>query len=112
MIHLSIKVEYLVVSVDDDTRKVRLSLAQEEILESLAQDEALFKTGAKVPGMSSDQYVLKHIRTPQFSTNSRGLVMVKSYLLSTLSLEDLCWRQRQDVHGAYTFGTYLKLSRI
>jgi glutamate--cysteine ligase catalytic subunit len=50
-----------VVAFDDGARKVRLSLAQVEILKSLARDEALFKAGAEVPGMSSDQYVLEHI---------------------------------------------------
>ncbi|KKK22034.1 putative glutamate-cysteine ligase Gcs1, partial [Aspergillus ochraceoroseus] len=40
------EVEYLVVAVDDETKKARLSLAQAEILKSLAQDEALWKEGS------------------------------------------------------------------
>lgn len=39
------EVEYLVVAVDDAAKKVRLSLAQAEILKSLARDEALWKEG-------------------------------------------------------------------
>ncbi|KAA8646486.1 glutamate--cysteine ligase [Aspergillus tanneri] len=39
------EVEYLVVAVDDEAKKARLSLAQAEILKSLAQDEALWKAG-------------------------------------------------------------------
>ncbi|OOG00027.1 hypothetical protein ASPCADRAFT_203916 [Aspergillus carbonarius ITEM 5010] len=39
------EVEYLVVAVDDETKKARLSLAQAEILKSLAKDEALWKEG-------------------------------------------------------------------
>ncbi|KAL1964183.1 hypothetical protein VTN77DRAFT_7271 [Rasamsonia byssochlamydoides] len=45
------EVEYLVVAFDDDARKVRLSLAQVEILKSLARDEALWKAGGEIPGM-------------------------------------------------------------
>ncbi|WEW59127.1 glutamate--cysteine ligase [Emydomyces testavorans] len=37
------EVEYLVVAVDDDEQKVRLSLCQAEIIESLARDEELAK---------------------------------------------------------------------
>ena len=39
------QVEYLVVAVDEEARKARLSLAQAEILKSLAKDEALWKSG-------------------------------------------------------------------
>ncbi|KAL5365006.1 glutamate-cysteine ligase-domain-containing protein [Aspergillus floccosus] len=39
------EVEYLVVAVDEEARKARLSLAQAEILKSLAKDEALWKSG-------------------------------------------------------------------
>ncbi|KAL2222637.1 glutamate-cysteine ligase-domain-containing protein [Thermoascus aurantiacus ATCC 26904] len=45
------EVEYLVVTVDDEARKVRLSLAQVDILKSLARDEALWKAGGSVPGL-------------------------------------------------------------
>ncbi|GFF46820.1 glutamate--cysteine ligase [Aspergillus lentulus] len=37
------EVEYLVVAIDDEAKKARLSLAQAEILKSLARDEALWK---------------------------------------------------------------------
>ncbi|KAJ5197798.1 uncharacterized protein N7498_006915 [Penicillium cinerascens] len=39
------EVEYLVVALDDTAKKARLSLAQAEILKSLARDEALWKSG-------------------------------------------------------------------
>ncbi|GAB1193344.1 ADP-ribosylation factor GTPase-activating protein gcs1 [Aspergillus pseudonomiae] len=38
------EVEYLVVAVDDEAKKARLSLAQAEILKSLAEDEANWKS--------------------------------------------------------------------
>ncbi|KAL1974157.1 hypothetical protein VTN31DRAFT_5717 [Thermomyces dupontii] len=47
------EVEYLVVAFDDAASKVRLSLAQAEILKSLARDEAMWKAGGKVPSMTS-----------------------------------------------------------
>ncbi|KAJ5651833.1 hypothetical protein N7507_009259 [Penicillium longicatenatum] len=40
------EVEYLVVSLDDAAKKARLSLAQAEILKSLARDEALWQSGS------------------------------------------------------------------
>ncbi|KAJ5818106.1 hypothetical protein N7474_003697 [Penicillium riverlandense] len=40
------EVEYLVVALDDADKKSRLSLAQADILKSLARDEALWKTGS------------------------------------------------------------------
>jgi glutamate--cysteine ligase catalytic subunit len=39
------QVEYLVVALDDSSKKARLSLAQAEILKSLARDEALWQAG-------------------------------------------------------------------
>lgn len=51
----ALQVEYLVVSVDDEARKVRLSLAQVDILKSLARDEALWKAGGSVPGLKLTQ---------------------------------------------------------
>ncbi|GLA36158.1 Zn finger-containing GTPase-Activating Protein for ARF [Aspergillus niger] len=39
------EVEYLVVAVDDEIKKARLSLAQADILKSLAEDEASWKEG-------------------------------------------------------------------
>ncbi|KAH8695005.1 putative glutamate-cysteine ligase Gcs1 [Talaromyces proteolyticus] len=47
------EVEYLVVALDDDKHKVRLSLRQAEILKSLARNEALWRVGGNVPSMSS-----------------------------------------------------------
>ncbi|CAG7917702.1 unnamed protein product [Penicillium olsonii] len=40
------EVEYLVVALDDAAKKSRLSLAQADILKSLARDEALWKSGS------------------------------------------------------------------
>ncbi|OQD76988.1 hypothetical protein PENDEC_c003G01264 [Penicillium decumbens] len=44
------EVEYLVVALDDAAKKARLSLAQAEILKSLARDEALWKSGGSQYG--------------------------------------------------------------
>lgn len=49
------QVEYLVVAFDDSHRKVRLSLAQAEILKSLARDAALYKVGGEVSDMKAKQ---------------------------------------------------------
>lgn len=43
--NLKSKIEYLVVAIDDAAKKTRLSLAQAEILKSLARGEALRKAG-------------------------------------------------------------------
>jgi glutamate--cysteine ligase catalytic subunit len=40
------EVEYLVVAVDGEAKKTRLSLAQADILKSLARDEASWKGGS------------------------------------------------------------------
>lgn len=49
------QVEYLVVALDDVAKKARLSLAQAEILKSLARDEALWKSGSNQNGDKGDQ---------------------------------------------------------
>lgn len=43
LIFVLLQVEYLVVAVDEQAKKARLSLAQADILKSLARDEALWK---------------------------------------------------------------------
>ncbi|PYH48675.1 glutamate--cysteine ligase [Aspergillus saccharolyticus JOP 1030-1] len=48
------EVEYLVVAVDDEAKKARLSLAQAEILKSLAEDEASWKTGTRPQSPSNE----------------------------------------------------------
>ncbi|EXJ57866.1 glutamate-cysteine ligase [Cladophialophora psammophila CBS 110553] len=45
------EVEYLVVAIDQEQQKVRLSLCQADVLESLARDEALSKRDAVVPNL-------------------------------------------------------------
>ena len=45
------EVEYLVVAMDEKTRKVKLSLRQADILAALATDEALCKKGGCVPDL-------------------------------------------------------------
>ncbi len=45
------QVEYLVVVFEDESRKVKLSLRQADILESLAKDEALCRQGGCVPDL-------------------------------------------------------------
>jgi glutamate--cysteine ligase catalytic subunit len=49
------QVEYLVVAVDDEAKKARLSLAQAEILKSLARDEALWKEKRSGPAHGKEQ---------------------------------------------------------
>ncbi|KAI9934342.1 hypothetical protein ASPWEDRAFT_170030 [Aspergillus wentii DTO 134E9] len=51
------EVEYLVVAVDGEAKKARLSLAQAEILKSLARDEALWQAGSEnnVQGPENDE---------------------------------------------------------
>lgn len=43
------EIEYLVVCYDDQSRKVRLSLRQADILAALANDEKLLQEGGGVP---------------------------------------------------------------
>ncbi|EKV16115.1 Glutamate-cysteine ligase catalytic subunit [Penicillium digitatum] len=48
------EVEYLVVALDDAAKKSRLSLAQAEILKSLARDEELWKSGSGKGSQTGD----------------------------------------------------------
>ncbi|KAJ5511506.1 Glutamate-cysteine ligase catalytic subunit [Penicillium expansum] len=48
------EVEYLVVALDDAAKKSRLSLAQAEILKSLARDEELWKSGSGKGSVTGD----------------------------------------------------------
>jgi glutamate--cysteine ligase catalytic subunit len=52
------------VCYDDENRKVRLSLRQAEILESLASDEKLLEQGGGVPDLNRGEakYVYFHCR--------------------------------------------------
>jgi len=45
------QIEYLVVAIDDEHQKVRLSLCQAEVLKALARDEELSRKGAVVPDL-------------------------------------------------------------
>lgn len=56
------QIEYLVVSVDDEKREVKLSLRQAEILEALARDEELLKQGGGVPDIAKG--VVKYVASP------------------------------------------------
>lgn len=47
------KIEYLVVSFDDDLREVKLSLRQADILEALANDAELLREGGGVPDLAT-----------------------------------------------------------
>ena len=49
--NLSHQIEYLVVALDGENTKVRLSLRQADILTALAEDEALSKRGGCVPDL-------------------------------------------------------------
>lgn len=50
-VSLTAKIEYLVVTFDDEHNKVRLSLCQAEVLKALAKDEELIKHGGVVPDL-------------------------------------------------------------
>lgn len=50
-----IQVEYLVVALDDAAKKARLSLAQADILKSLARDEALWQAGSGKDDTNGEQ---------------------------------------------------------
>ncbi|CAG8888700.1 unnamed protein product [Penicillium egyptiacum] len=50
------EVEYLVVALDDGAKKSRLSLAQAEILKSLARDEELWKSGSGKGSETGDHH--------------------------------------------------------
>lgn len=45
------QIEYLVVAMDDEQKKVRLSLCQADVLEALARDEQLAKKDPVVPDL-------------------------------------------------------------
>ena len=47
------QIEYLVVTFDDEHKKVRLSLRQADILDALANDENLRKQGGCVPDLQT-----------------------------------------------------------
>ncbi|KAL9617476.1 MAG: hypothetical protein Q9160_007739 [Pyrenula sp. 1 TL-2023] len=48
------EIEYLVVAMDDDEKRARLSLRQADILEALAKDEELAKQGSCVPDLQGN----------------------------------------------------------
>lgn len=91
------QVEYLVVAVDEEAKKARLSLAQAEILKSLAKDEALWKSGDSPRPENKEQWV-------SFDKDSKVVsnvctARVRSHLISTPSSGVSCWKQRRDGHG-------------
>lgn len=49
------KVEYLVVSFDDEKKEVKLSLRQAEILEALASNPKLLEQGGGVPDLATGE---------------------------------------------------------
>lgn len=51
--HRRAKIEYLVVSFDDEKKQVKLSLRQADILEALASDPELLKLGGGVPDLAT-----------------------------------------------------------
>ena len=48
-----VQIEYLVVVIDDEQKKVRLSLCQADVLKALADDEALAKKDITVPDLQN-----------------------------------------------------------
>lgn len=89
------KVEYLVVVFDECQQKVRLSLRQADILQSLAQDEELLAKGGCVPGI---QHV-EGLDAKHLSSHSLTLSEEISYRYSILNLVGSCWSQPQEHHG-------------
>lgn len=60
------EIEYLVVALDDEEQKVRLSLTQAEVLEALAQDEELCKNGPMVPDLQGGEKAKNRTTLPTF----------------------------------------------
>lgn len=62
------EIEYLVVAIDDDEKRARLSLRQADILEALAKDEELAKRGGCVPDLQRNTDPLDELPTfhPEF----------------------------------------------
>lgn len=48
-----VQIEYLVVAIDQEQKKVRLSLCQADVLKALAKDEELSKTDITVPDLQN-----------------------------------------------------------
>ena len=81
------QVEYLVVTFDEHQQKVRLSLRQADILQSLAQDEKLLARGGCVPDIQNVEGSDLSDRLSKQLLTSPGMI---HYQYSTLSLADLC----------------------
>lgn len=62
------EVEYLVVAIDDEEKRARLSLRQADILEALAKDEELAKRGGCVPNLQENVNPVDELPTfhPEF----------------------------------------------
>ncbi|EXJ83211.1 glutamate-cysteine ligase [Capronia coronata CBS 617.96] len=58
------EIEYLVVSIDEGQKKVRLSLCQADVLKALARDTELAKTDSMVPDLQED--AVKSGKLPTF----------------------------------------------
>ncbi len=48
------QIEYLVVAIDEEHKKVRLSLCQADVLKALAKDQELAKQDTMVPDLQAD----------------------------------------------------------
>src|SRR2546421_10616864 len=58
------QIEYLVVAFDDLHDKVRLSLCQADVLEALARDEELNKSGGGKPDLPPRQAIFSPLLAP------------------------------------------------
>lgn len=106
------QVEYLVVAVDEKAQKVRLSLRQADILNSLAQEEEQ-ANGELVQGLLDGVYVTNNNYPPMLLIYIYillflvalplivrfGVIERNRFPSSIRSLDGLCWRRHRDSHG-------------
>lgn len=90
---ICVKIEYLVVNLDDANQRVKLSLRQADILHALAEDEKLLQQGGGVPdlieGTKTNKSVLFTIAYIRLLI-CRALEMMRLHLHFTLNLVVLC----------------------
>jgi len=60
------EIEYLVVDMDNEQQKVRLSLTQAEVLKALAENDELAKHGPMVPELQGGEAAKNHTTLPTF----------------------------------------------
>jgi glutamate--cysteine ligase catalytic subunit len=68
VVHLLLRlsqIEYLVVAIDEEDKKVRLSLCQADVLKALAKDQELAKQDTMVPELQGDNQFVGILPCPE-----------------------------------------------